>query len=126
MLGQAGVELVASCCLILALEDLRSRSNHLRECPVGDAFAVGEAAATVPPGQVGKPVEVLEELPREPRLADACDSRHLHELRARLRRRRVKELLDEPKLAVAADERRLEALAPECPADRGGDADRTP
>ena len=58
---------------------------------------------------VREPVDVLLELPGEPRLADAGDAVDRDELRAALVGGGVEELLDEPQLAVSADERRLEA-----------------
>ena len=66
VLGQAGGELLARGILLLALEDLGAHAHHLRQRPVGDALAVGEAAAAVPPDVAREPVEVLEELPRQP------------------------------------------------------------
>jgi len=56
---------------LLVLGDAAAHPHHVRERPVGDAFAVREAASTVPVDGVGDAVEVLVELPREPRLADS-------------------------------------------------------
>ena len=54
--------------------DPGAHPDHLGERPVGDALAVGEAAAAVPPDVVGEPVDVLLELPGEARLADPGDA----------------------------------------------------
>ena len=93
----------------LLLDDPRPHPHHLRQRPVGDAFAVGEAAAAVPPDVVGEPVDVLLELPGEARLADPGDADDRDELGLALLGGRVEQLLDQAQLAVAADERRLEA-----------------
>ena len=88
----------------------RAHPDHLAERAEGDALAVGCGASLVPVEGVGEPVDVLEELPGEPALADAGDAGDRDESRALLARRRVQEVLDEPQLVVSTDERRLEAL----------------
>src|SRR5581483_6805133 len=123
VLGDAGEELRPRRLLVLALEDLRARAHHLREGPVGDALAVREAASPVPPRVLREAVEVLEELPREARLADPGDAGDLDELRLRLLGGGVVELLDEPQLALAPDERRLEPLGAQRAELAGGHAD---
>src|SRR5689334_25438599 len=94
----------------LLLADACAHAHHLGKRPVGDALAVGEAAAAVPPDLVDQAVDVLLELPRETRLADPRDPDDGDEMRLALFGARVEELLDEPQLPVASDERRLEAL----------------
>ena len=101
-------------------------ADHLGERPEGDALAVGEAAAAVPPDVVLEAVHVLEVLPAEPRLADSGDADHGDELRAALVGGRVEELLHEPKLAVAPDEGRLEPGRLERAAAAGGHPQRAP
>ena len=118
--GQAGAQLEERLVRRLLLADPRPHAHHLRERPVGDALAVGETPAAVPPDLLDEAVDVLLELPREPRLADAGDADRRDEVRAPLLGRRVEELLHEAQLALAADERRLEALRAERPAPRGG------
>ena len=54
----------------LVLGDPAAHPHHVGERPVGDAFAVREAAAAMPVGELRQAVEVLVELPREPGLAD--------------------------------------------------------
>ena len=80
----------------------------------------------MPVGELRQAVEVLVELPREPRLADPRDAGHRDELRAALVRRRVEQILDPPQLAVASDERRLEAGRLERSAGARDDAQRLP
>ena len=61
--------------IVVVLGDAGAHAHHVGERPVGDALAVGEAAAAVPVDVVDEPVEVLVELPRQPRLADPGDAR---------------------------------------------------
>ena len=68
----------------LVLGDPATHAHHVGERPVRDPFAVGEAAAAVPPDLLDDAVEVLVELPSEPRLADAGDPGHRHEVCATL------------------------------------------
>jgi hypothetical protein len=83
-------------CRRVLLGDERAHPHHLGEGPVGDAVAVGEAAAPVPEHRVRDAVEVLLELPGEPRLADAGDADDRDEVRLALLRRAVEMLLHEP------------------------------
>ena len=64
------------------------------------------------PGHVlGDPVEVLVELPGEPRLADSGDADHRRRVRLPLSAAEAwKSSFSEAQLAVAADEGRLEPL----------------
>ena len=110
----------------LVLGDAAAHAHHLGQRPVGDAFAVGEAAAAVPEDVRREAVDVLLELPGEPRLADAGDAAHEHELRAPLLGAGMEELLHEPKLAVAADERRLQPRRAQRTAGPGHDPQRPP
>ena len=72
---------------LLVLDDAGAHAHHLRQRPERDALAVGEAAAAVPPDVFGETVDVLVELPAEPRLADAGDAHDGDEMRAAARRR---------------------------------------
>ena len=110
VLLERGVQLGQRGRRLLVLGDPAAHAHHVRERPVGHALAVREAASAVPVDGLGDAVEVLVELPREPRLADAGDAGHRDEVRLLLVRGGVEELLDLAQLAVAADERRLEAL----------------
>ena len=51
---------------LLVLGDPGPHPHHVRKRPVGDTLAVGETPSAVPVGDLGEPVEVLVELPREP------------------------------------------------------------
>ena len=71
-------------------------------------------------------VEVLVELPREARLADAGDAGDGDEVGFLLLGRNVEEILDLPQLAVASDERCFETVRLERAAQAGDDALRLP
>ena len=84
--------------------------TDLGERPERDAVAVGQAAAAVPAHVVGQAVDVLLELPAEPRLADAGRAGHDDQPRRRRRPRAWNSSLISAQLGVAADQRRLEAV----------------
>ena len=94
---------------VLVLEDLRAPAHHLGQRPEGDALAVGEAAAAMPPDVRGDAVDVLLELPR--RGATCRSRRRRSPTRAALGTgRRMRERGPSRAAArLAADERRLEA-----------------
>ena len=123
---ESGVELRPRRFVVLALGDACAHPDHLGERPVRHAVAVGQAAAAVPGHVLGDAVEVLVELPGEPRLADAGDAGDREQMRLVLVGAGVEELLREPQLAVAADERRLEALRLQSAGPTGGHAESTP
>ena len=108
--------------IVVVLGDAGAHTHHVGERPVGHSLAVGETAAAVPVDVVDEPVEVLVELPREPRLADPGDAHRGDEMRGALLGGGVEELLDESQLAVSSDERRLESGGLERPATAGCDA----
>ena len=92
-------------------------ADHLGQRPERDAVAVGQAAAAVPPDRLGEPVDVLLELPGQPRLADAGAPGDRDQLRAAAARRGAwNSSLTSRSSRVAADERRLEAV--DCAARR--------
>ena len=66
----------------------------------------------VPVDGLDEAVEVLEELPGEPALADAALAGHRDQPDAPVPGGRVVEVLEEPQLVVAPDERRLDRLGP--------------
>ena len=111
---------------LILLADPAAHPHHVGQRPVGHALAVGEAAAAVPVRDLGDPVEVLVELPREPRLADPGDAGHRDEVRLAPGGALVEEVLDPAQLAVAADERGLQALRLERAAGARDDAQRPP
>ena len=71
-------------------------------------------------------VDVLQELPRQPALADAGRADDAHQPRPPLAAGGVEQVLEQAQLVVAADERRLERLAAVAPAALGDDAQRAP
>ena len=93
---------------LLVLDDPAAHPHHVGERPVGDAVAIGEAAAAVPVRELRQPVEVLVELPAEARLADPGDPGDRDQVRLPLLGTGVEEVLDLAELAAAADERGLE------------------
>ena len=97
---------------LLVLEDAGPAAHHLRERPEGDAFAVREAAALVPPDVFSQPVDVLVELPGEPRLPDPGHAQHGNEVDLPVVCGVVEQLLDHAELTVAARERWLEGRGP--------------
>ena len=62
----------------------------------------------MPVDLASQPVDVLLQLPREPRLADPGDAQDRDQAGAPLVARGVEEVLHEPELALAADERRFQ------------------
>ena len=78
----------------------------------------------MPPDVERQPVDVLLELPREPRLADPADPGDEDEMRPALLRARLEEILDDAELALASHERRLEPGRAPFAAAVGDDAKR--
>ena len=94
---------------LFVLADPAAHPHHVRERPVGDALAVGEAAAAVPV-DAGRG---RRSTCRTPTPGATCRSRRSRSPRPgapALVGAGVEEILDLAQLAVAADERRLEAL----------------
>ena len=121
VLLERGVQLGLRGRRLLLLGDPAAHAHHVRERPVGHALAVGEAAPAVPVDGLGDAVEVLVELPRQPRLADAGDAGHGDEVGLAFLGRGVEEVLDLLQLAVAAYEGRLEPVRLERAAQAGDD-----
>ena len=69
-LVQALAQLGAHHVVRILLADAEALAHDLGEGPVGDAVAVGEALAAVPEDVQGQAIDVLVELPGQPRLAD--------------------------------------------------------
>ena len=70
-LGEHRSQLVAGRLGSLVLEDAGTGPDHLAQGPEGDALAECRGAALMPVEQLRDAVEVLEQLPRQPTLADA-------------------------------------------------------
>src|SRR5207247_1242382 len=84
---------------------------HFAERPERDPLAVSRGPPVVPPHEFDEAVDVLEELPGETALADACRADDRHQPGTLLTAGRVEQILQEPQLRVPAHERRLERLA---------------
>ena len=110
----------------LVLENPRSHPHHLRQRPVGDALAVGEAATCVPPDVVDQAVRVLVELPAEPRLPDPGNADHRDGPGLALVSGCVECLPHEPQLDISPDERRLQTCEPLATAQTRRDPQRPP
>ena len=108
------------------LHDAGAHAHHLVERPVRDPVAVREAPAPMPPDRLGEPVDVLEELPRQPRFSDPREADDGQQPRGVLLAGRVEKLLEQAQFAVTADEGRLEAGRAKRPAGRRHDTPRTP
>jgi hypothetical protein len=126
VLDERGAKLFHPSALTLVLRDAAAHSHHVGERPVRHALAVREAAAAMPPDRLGDSVEVLVELPRQARLADAGDPGRGDEVRLPVVRGGVEELLHEPELPVAPHERRLEPGRFELTTRTCDDPERTP
>ena len=124
--GERRPELLSCRAGLLVFRNPAAHANHVRQSPVGDALAVGEAATPVPVDRLGDPIEVLVELPREARLADAGNPRHRNQVCLALVGGRMEELLDPAKLAVTPDEGGLEALRLQRASKARNDAARLP
>src|SRR5262249_57175066 len=85
-----------------------AHADHLGERTEGDPLAVRQTPAAMPPHDVGEPVDVLLELPRQPRLSDAGDADNGRKRRPPVVAGAVEQLLDQPELPVPSHERRLE------------------
>ena len=81
--------------------DARGDLHHLGDRPVGDALAVRQAA----PGQDRRALDAVDELPREPRLADPGGAVHGHEVRAPVSHRAGERVVQQLELLLAPDER---------------------
>ncbi len=111
VLLQRGSELLQRLLRRLVLRDPAAPPHHVRKRPVGHALAVRETAAAMPVDGLDDAVEVLVELPRQSRLADAAAIPVTEtSLRPRLLGAYVEQILDLPQLPVATDERRLQPL----------------
>ena len=111
---------------VVELGDPGPPADHLGQGPERDALAVGRRPALVPVDVAGQPVDVLEELPGEPCLADPGDAGDRHEARPALLVGRVEEILEQTQLAVPTHERWLEPVAPTAAADHRLRSQRPP
>ncbi len=103
-----GSQLVAGAGRLLLLHDPGARPDHLGQRPVRHAFSIRQATALVPADEPLDPVDVLEELPQQPRLAKTRVSAHRHKLSLAPFGGLLERLKHVRELAFAADERGLE------------------
>ena len=125
-LGERRRDPVAGRGVVVVLAEAGPPPDHLAEGPEGHALAERRGPALVPVDVLADPVDVLEELPGEPALADAALAGDGQEAHAPLARGGVQEVLEQAQLVVATDERRLDALAPALAAALGDDPERPP
>ena len=112
--------------LVVALRQAGPAADHLAQRPERDPLAVRRRSALVPVDDLEHAVDVLEELPREPALADPALAGDRDQAGTPLAGRRMEEVPQQPQLVVAADERRLEAFGPALAAALGNHAQRPP
>ena len=123
---ERGDELGPAHLRVVELGDPGPAADHLGQGPEGDALAVGRRPALVPVDVAGQPVDVLEQLPGQPGLADPGNAGDRYESRASLVVGRVEEVLEQAQLAVPTHERRLEPIAPSPTADHPVRPERPP
>ena len=91
------------------LGDPKPLAHHLRERPIRDPVAVGQAASGMEQEVVGQAVGVLDEFPTKPRLADAGRPGDRHQTCDAMLDAGVKQVLDQSQVGVAPHQRRLKA-----------------
>ena len=96
---------------VIKLQQPDPAANHLGQRPEADPLAVGRRPPLVPQDPHLDAVDVLEELPGQPALADPCLPDDRDEAWPPLARRGVEEVLDEAQLRIAAHEWGLQLLA---------------
>ena len=111
---------------VLLFEDAGPAAHHLRQRPERDPVAVCHTSAPMPPRVGSQAVDVLLEFPRQPRLPDAANARHGHEMGSPFGRRRMEQVLDQARLRVATGERRLDLVGPHAASDQADDASGSP
>ena len=125
-LGERRGDPLAGRGVVVVLAQAGAPPDHLAERPERHPLPEGRGAALVPVDVLADAVDVLEELPRQPALADAALAGDREEPDAALARRRVQEVLEQAELVVATHEGRLDALAPALPAALGDHPERPP
>ena len=94
------------------LGDAQPLPDDLSESPERHPLAVGQAPAPMPPHVLGQAVDVLLELPAQPRLAHPGRAGHQHQPRHPPLRRGVEQLLDRAQLRVPSGQRGLQPVDP--------------
>ncbi len=109
-------DLCARGLLVVRFGQAGSLADHLAKCPEADALTIGGAAPAVPVDALDQPVDVLEELPREPALADTRGANNAHHAQPFLAPGRVEKVLEQAHLFLSAGKRRLQRFRPIAPA----------
>ena len=126
VLGERGLKLLARGGAVLPLDDLEAATDHLGQRPEGQAGAVGETAPLMPPTLLVDAVDVLEELPQQPRLPQSGFANDRDQLRATLRGTDLGGVDDQPEFTISSDERGLEPDAAQRAAGPRHHAQRRP
>ena len=112
--------------IVVGLQEASPAPDHLAERPEADPVAVCRAPSVMPPGGVDEAIDVLEELPREPSLADPARADDAHQPGPVLATGRMEQLLEQAQLVVAADEWSFQHVRPIATADLGNHPDGPP
>jgi hypothetical protein len=110
----------------VVLRDAEPLPHHLSQRPERDTLAVGQATAVMPVDVVDQAVDVLAELPAQPRLPDAGRAGDDDHPRGAPLGRGVEQLTDGAHLGVPAGERCFETVDTLRPAHPGDDPGRAP
>src|SRR5205814_10151877 len=102
----------------IVVGDPGRRLDHLRERPVGDALTVWQRTS----GQHSRSFQPLDELAREPALADAGAAVDREQVRAAVSNGAFVGAPEEFELSLAPDERRGDAAPSRRPVDAGAAA----
>ena len=111
VLVQRGAELGAGRGRVIGIGDRGAAADHLGQRPEADALAVRRGSALVPVDDLGHAVDILEELPDQPALADAALADDRYQPRPPLGPGGDVELLQHPQLRRASHERRFQLIA---------------
>jgi hypothetical protein len=107
---------------IVQLQQADTAADHLGKGPEADPFAVGGRAALVPEHVHGDAVDVFQEFPSQPALADPRLADDREQSWPLLPRRRVEQVLDQAHLGITAHEWRFELVGAADAATLGHDA----
>ena len=112
--------------LVVGLRQPGAHADHLAERPERDPAPIRRRAPVVPVDGLDQAVDVLQELPGEPALADAALAGDRDEPHAAVPRRRVVEVLEQPQLVVSPHERSLDRPRATAPTPLGDHAQGAP
>ena len=124
--AQRLAELVLDQVEVVVVGDAEPGPDDLRERPVRRVLTEARAPAAVPEHGLGQPVDVLLELPADPRLPDPGRSRHQDQARSAFALGGVQHVLDQSELHGPPHERSLQAVGALGPADARDDLGGAP